>query len=388
MKITELIVYPIKSLRGISLPSATLTPQGLLHDRRYLLLRPQEDGSWGHMFVGDRPEMALFHCELPSSPSSPSSSPATSFTVRYRTPSQPITPPSPAQKTTITIPFTPNLNDKVKIEIKLHSIKTYPAWIMDASINEWFTGCFGYPVILAFIGDSLGICKPKSDAVASSWLREMKATIPKQASHVQFSDNAALLVTSEASLADLHPRLPRDEKAVHEKFRPNIILDGNQAWDEDFWTSLTFPKGGGRVVLTSNCARCISVNVDLDRGKMGEGESGTLLKKMMKDRRVDTGKKWEPVFGRYGFPTEPGMVSVGDEVVVERGEKKSVWNGLVPRLSTFDPAPAPSFPYISMIPLKYRLTFYVAVIGLLIALAKMPENEYPFPTWFSKHSFQ
>ncbi|PVH77772.1 hypothetical protein DL98DRAFT_573632 [Cadophora sp. DSE1049] len=388
MKITELIVYPIKSLRGISLPSATLTPQGLLHDRRYLLLRPQEDGGWGHMFVGDRPEMALFHCELPSSPSSPSSSPSTSFTVRYRTPSPPITPPTPAQETTITIPFTPSLNDKVKTEIKLHTIKSYPAWIMDASINDWFTACFGYPVILAFIGDSLGIRKPKNDAVASSWLQEMKATIPSQASNVRFSDNAALLVTSEASLADLHPRLPGDEKAVHEKFRPNIILDGMEAWDEDFWNSLTFPNGGGKVVLTSNCSRCISVNVDLEHGKMGEGESGKLLKKMMKDRRVDTGNKWEPVFGRYGFPAEPGTVSIGDEVVVERAEKKSVWNGLVPRLSTFDPEPAPKFPYISMIPLKYRLSFYIAVIGLFLAIAKMPENGYGFQTWLSKHSIQ
>jgi len=309
-----------------------------------------------------------------------------SFTVRYRTPSPPITPPTPAQATTITIPFTPELDNKVKTQIKLHTIKSYPAWIMDASINEWFTACFGYPVVLAFIGDSLGICKPKTDTVASSWLQELKATIPTQASNVQFSDNAALLVTSEASLADLHPRLPGEEKAVHEKFRPNIILDGTRAWDEDFWTSLTFSDGGGKVVLTSNCARCISVNVDLDRGKMGEGESGKLLKKMMKDRRVDAGKKWEPVFGRYGFPIAPGTVSVGDEVVVERGEEKSVWNGIVPRLSTFDLAPPPKFPYLSMTPIQYRLAFYITVMGFFLAYAKMPENGYDFQNWLSKHS--
>ncbi|KAK0111639.1 hypothetical protein ONS95_001983 [Cadophora gregata] len=367
----------------MSLPSATLTPQGLLHDRRYLLLRPQEDGSWAYMFVGDRPEMALFHCELASSP--PSSSPS-SFIVRYRVPSPPITPPNPAQETKVTIPFTPSLDDKVKIEIDLHTSKSYPAWIMDASINDWFTACFGYPVVLAFIGDSLGIRKPKTDAVASSWLQEMKGAIPTQASNIQFSDNAALLVTSEASLGDLHPRLPGDEKAVHEKFRPNIILDGTKAWEEDLWTSLTFPNGGGKVVLTSNCARCISVNVDLEHGKMGDGESGKLLKKMMKDRRVDTGKQWEPVFGRYGFPVGPGTLSVGDEVVVEKGEKTSVWNGLVPRLSTFDPAPAPKFPYISAIPVQYRLAFYIAVLALLIAFAKTPENGYDFQNWFSKQS--
>ncbi|KAG4427596.1 hypothetical protein IFR05_016921, partial [Cadophora sp. M221] len=79
----SIIVYPIKSIRGISLPDATLTPQGLLHDRRYLLLRPKDDGSWAKMFVGNQPEMALFHCELPPPSASSSSSPKT-FTVRYR----------------------------------------------------------------------------------------------------------------------------------------------------------------------------------------------------------------------------------------------------------------------------------------------------------------
>ncbi|KAL5331965.1 hypothetical protein ACEPPN_001506 [Leptodophora sp. 'Broadleaf-Isolate-01'] len=391
MKIKELIVYPIKSIRGISLPNATLTPQGLLHDRRYLLLRPKEDGGWAKMFVGNQPEMALFHCELP--PSSPSSSPSSStspesFTVRYRTPTPAIASPHPSQATTISIPFSPSLDDKVKTSIDFNTIKSYPAWIMDEETNAWFTACFGYPVVLAFFGDNLGIPKPKSDAVAASWLQEMKTAIPSQASNVQFSDNAALLVTSEASLSDLHPRLAGEEKAVHEKFRPNIILDGTEAWDEDFWKTLTFPRSGGRVVLTSNCSRCTSVNVDLEHGKMGEGESGKLLKKMMKDRRVDTGNKWEPVFGRYGFPTRPGTVSVGDEVVVEKGEKKSVWNGLVPRLSTFEPAPSSKIPYFSMVSFKYRLASYIVIIGLFLALAKMPEGGYTFQSLANKHSIK
>ncbi|KAH7317849.1 MOSC domain-containing protein [Rhexocercosporidium sp. MPI-PUGE-AT-0058] len=385
MKIKELIVYPIKSIRGISLPSATLTPQGLLHDRRYLLLRPKGDETWSHMFIGNQPEMALFHCDLPPSSPTSSSFPET-FIVRYRTPTPAITTPHPSHATTISIPFSPILDDKVKTKLEFNTSKSYPAWIMDDEINAWFTACFGYPVVLAFFGDNLGIPKPKSDVIASSWLREMKATIPSQASNVQFSDNAALLVTSEASLSDLHPRLPGEEKAIHEKFRPNIIVDGTEAWEEDFWKTLTFPRSGGRVVLTSNCARCTSVNVDLEHGSMGGGESGQLLKKMMKDRRIDMGKKWEPVFGRYGFPTSPGTVSVGDEVVVEKGEKKSVWNGLVPRLSTFEPAPASGIPLFSKISFKYRLASYIAILALFLAFTKMPEVGYTFQSWSSKHS--
>lgn len=101
-----------------------------------------------------------------------------------------------------------------------------------------------------------------------------------------------------------------------EKFRPNIVVDGTEAWDEDYWGALHFTRPHLKIVLTSNCSRCTSINVDLDKGRMGEGPSGSLLKKMMRDRRIDEGEKWSPIFGRYGFPTSAGVLGVGDEVVV------------------------------------------------------------------------
>lgn len=113
-----------------------------------------------------------------------------------------------------------------------------------------------------------------------------------------------------------------------EKFRPNLVVDGEGvAWDEDFWGEVKVVRDGLSIVLTSNCARCTSINVDLDRGRMGEGESGSLLKKMMKDRRVDLGHKWTPIFGRYGFPTHGGEIKVRDEVVVSKSNKEHiVWS--------------------------------------------------------------
>jgi uncharacterized protein YcbX len=268
------------------------------------------------MFVGDQPEMALFHCNL-SSP--------TSFTVAYHTPSPRISPATPSQQTTIEIPFSPDLESLEKIEIKIYTCPTYPAYRMADSINTWFSECFGYPVILAYIGDSLGI--KRDDEEVQSWFSAIKPIIPNQMSSISFSDSAALLLTSESSLSDLHPRLSA-EKAVLEKFRPNIVVDGEgKAWDEDFWGEVMIVRTGLRIVLTANCARCISINVDLDRGRMGDGESGKLLKKMMWDRRIDVGNKWSPIFGRYGFPIQGGEIRIGDEVVVSRrNQEYTVWS--------------------------------------------------------------
>lgn len=266
------------------------------------------------MFVGNSPEMALFHCKMVSQ---------TSFAVEYHSPGQ-VDPPNNSQETTIEIPLEPAQTSLEMINITMHTAPTYPAFRMPVETNDWFSHWFGYEVILAYMGDGLGI--KRQDEKAQAWLPAIKSYIPSQLASVNFSDGAAVLVASEASLNDLHLRL-EGEKAVMEKFRPNIIVDGTKAWDEDYWAELLITRLGVKIILTSNCARCVSINVDLDKGRMGEGPSGSLLKKMMRDRRVDPGNKWEPIFGRYGFPTNGGEIKVGDEVVVGiRNEQRTVWS--------------------------------------------------------------
>ena len=61
---------------------------------------------------------------------------------------------------------------------------------------------------------------------------------------------------------------------------------------------------------------------------METGEAGTVLKKLMKDRRVDRGARFSPVFGRYSFlgrGFDDEEIRVGDVVeVVARGVERSV----------------------------------------------------------------
>ena len=60
LQVTALYVYPVKSMRGISLDEATLTANGLLHDRVWMVVRP--DGR----FVTQRglPRLALVGTRL------------------------------------------------------------------------------------------------------------------------------------------------------------------------------------------------------------------------------------------------------------------------------------------------------------------------------------
>jgi hypothetical protein len=145
----------------------TLFAQGLAYDRRYILLKILPDGEYKKMFVGDDPEMALFHCKLTS---------PTTFSVEYHTSSTPVAPSTLSQQTTLEVPLEPDSATLQKISIKLHTTPTSPAWRMPDTINTWFSECFGYECILAYMGDSLGM--KMEDEKAQAWIPKMKSVVP------------------------------------------------------------------------------------------------------------------------------------------------------------------------------------------------------------------
>lgn len=212
-----------------------------------------------------------------------------------------------------------------------------------SSLTSWFpTVPISVPGFIAIQGE-----REEEDQKSKPW--------------ITFTDVAPLLITSESSLSNLSARLaPESTSTSNEstaesthpqvqvpmyKMRPNLVLDGQgeEAWAEDYWgelviTSTSNPaptnsnsskKTKTKLHLTGNCARCASLNVDYDTGKPAKGEMGTVLKKLMKDRRVDPGMKWSPVFGRYAFVGETLGAGVGEEGYGEEQEQeeeeREVW---------------------------------------------------------------
>lgn len=88
--------------------------------------------------------------------------------------------------------------------------------------------------------------------------------------------------------------------------------------------------------MAHNCVRCKSINIDYNTGKPGVGAQGEVLKKLQKDRRIDIGSKYSPVFGRYSFwgvGEQDEVLRVGDRVNVSKvNDGLSVWS----KFSTFE----------------------------------------------------
>ncbi|KAI9717414.1 MAG: hypothetical protein M1812_004766 [Candelaria pacifica] len=335
MKISQLYVYPIKSLRACPINSAELTPQGFAQDRRFMLLKVHRDDPSNpssrrleNMHVTFFPEMTLFLTSLDLDAGS-----SGTITVTYDASN-----PCAGSHQTLQVPLLPDVSQLKKLEVMMHQSPT-KAYEMPAKFNDWFSACLGYRVILAYIGESrrpvLGTLSPNRIR-SQGWLLSIKSTISRTAKAedgITFSDCAPLLIATETSLADVSARLPEGELMDMTKFRPNIVLQGSaEAYEEDFWGQLRV-KDNIDLILTHNCVRCKSINIDYATGKPGTGESGQVLKKLMKDRRVDTGTKYSPVFGRYGFlgmGTSGRAVAIGDNAIVTKRnlEKTKFGRGL------------------------------------------------------------
>jgi MOSC domain-containing protein len=79
---------------------------------------------------------------------------------------------------------------------------------------------------------------------------------------VGFSDGYPLLVISQASLDDLNTRLA--EPVTMDRFRPNIVVEGSEAYAEDGWNRIILD--GMVLEGAKRCVRCVITTTDQGGG--------------------------------------------------------------------------------------------------------------------------
>ncbi|EFQ97809.1 MOSC domain-containing protein [Nannizzia gypsea CBS 118893] len=336
----QIYVYPIKSMRPTTLTSAKLTCNGLPYDRTFMLLKVKPDGQLQNMHIDKFPKLSLFLTDIEFPSSHQTNGENTNgdveqddkgwITVTYKNSAGPH--PEAGVGNTLRIPLKPETSNLKQFEVMMHRSPT-TAYDMGVEYSSWFSAWLGFKIVFAYIGEHrrLALGNFASTDTNGGWMSAISSMVPipglartNDASKVlTFADMAPYLVVSQTSVDNVSSRLPPDEPMDITKFRPNIVLAGAPtAFDEDYWAELVIGEDV-EVQLRNNCVRCMSLNVDFDTGAPHKGESGTVLKKLMKDRRVDKGSKYSPVFGRYGFlhrekgASEP-VIRVGDAVKVSK----------------------------------------------------------------------
>jgi uncharacterized protein YcbX len=315
-----------------------------------LFERSPSTGALIKLQLDSHPECALFAVSFEPRPKAAADSPPHCVAVRYLQPTTPLTEYRGAMDTVLRVPLEMDVSALQRVEVDLHGSPATKAYLVGGTAKAWFSACFGRDVELIYLGDGhrdvLGqSLLPRSYEVETKsgqgWLgwasSRLDISSPSASESarptIAFSDVAPLLIVSEASVRDVSTRLPEGTEMDVRKFRPNIVVDaeGEDPFAEDFWGELAI-NDTTKLILTGNCGRCVSLNVDYKTGKMAQGEMGSVLKKLMKDRRVDKGTKWVPIFGRYAFVKEADggkevEIKVGDGVqVTRRLEERTTWD--------------------------------------------------------------
>lgn len=172
-----------------------------------------------------------------------------------------------------------------------------------------------------------GLAAPETNAVLSRWLGrdvllshfddEAKRIASREwtgdETPVGFADGFQVLVTTTASLAALNADMEAHGEAPvgMDRFRPNIVVEGADAFAEDGWAAIEI--GGIRFDLVKPCTRCIMTTQDQ---KTGSREGANPMKamgriRMSADRRVPG-----PLFGWNAVPRGAGVLKTGDAVRV------------------------------------------------------------------------
>lgn len=220
MYLSAITIYPVKSCRGISLESAELDTLGLVGDRRFMIVA--ENGV--PVTQREQPRLALLETNLSADTLSLSSA---GFGA---------------------IEISRTAEGGVLRTVEVWSSKNLQAEDCGDLAHQWISDYLGGNFWLVRIGGAFRrVVKTVSEAVPDL---------------VSFADEYPLLCLSEASLADLNARMAqRGEPALTiNRFRPNVVINGCDAYAEDSWTGVrigaaTFRTGGP-------CARCIITTTD------------------------------------------------------------------------------------------------------------------------------
>lgn len=264
MKISEINVYPIKSLGGVSVEKTVVEARGLRYDRRWMLV----DEKNNFLTQREHPLMAKFRVRI-----------AEDY-LRIRI--------DDSEKS---VPFDPQTNETASVKIWQSRCR---AKFYHSEINDWFSRALRMKCRLVFMPDA-------TRRIVSPFY-----AVRKYEDTVSFADGYPVLLIGEKSLDDLNSRL--ENPISMNRFRPNLVVSGAEPFAEDDWKTIKI--GNAIFHVVKPCARCVVTTIDQETGIIDEKEPlKTLATYRLKNQKI--------LFGQNLIADNVGeMIKVGDNVEI------------------------------------------------------------------------
>lgn len=270
MHISQLFIYPVKSLRGIEIDAAVLTPQGLQYDRQWMIINDKD------MFVTQRKyaQMVLIHTEIKdrqlilSKPSEPTISPLSIDMDDI--------PSSPEITATV-------WKDQCQVLDEGEPASLWLSRVLDSPS----------PLRLVRMADT---ARPQS-----------KPDLLGESTHTYFADAAPFLLTNSESLGQVNKQLESLEyqHVPMENFRPNIVVDGLGAFEEHKIPGIQHPNY--QLKHCYPCQRCVIPTINIATGE-----------------RHSAQQPFSCIAAINPMPENPKAPAFGENAVLLKGEGETI----------------------------------------------------------------
>ncbi len=261
LKISEIYIYPIKSLGGISVNKAEVTDRGFKHDRRWMLV----DNNNRFLSQREVATMALLKVGLGHD----------GLTVVNTT-----------NGDTLLISFIPQKKEFIEAVVW---DDTCMGQLVSDEADRWFTQALGLSCKLVYMPDD-----------------SLRPTDPRYTDNniTSLSDGYPFMMIGRASLDELNSHL--DEALPINRFRPNMVFKGGAPYQED--TMNEFTINGIHFNGVKLCARCNVTTINQDDASKGKEPLKTLAGYRSRNKKI--------YFGQNVVHKGVGTVAVGDELIV------------------------------------------------------------------------
>lgn len=267
IKISELYIYPVKSMAGIAVKQVELSPFGFKHDRRWMVV--DENG------------ICITQREIHKMATIKTAIKENQLVLSHADDSIVV----------------PNCDDTAKeIQVTVWN-DTFNAQLVSSKVDDWLSQILAQPCHLVYMSNQVK--------------RQVDTDFAPQGQHVSFADAYPILVISQASIDDLNAKLP---EAIHiNRFRPNLVVSGTQAFGEDNWSDLSINNIEFKAV--KKCSRCIMPSVNQQTGIQDQVKMlATLNTYRKQDKKIKFGQNL--IYKDVNL-INGQTISCGDEVILK-----------------------------------------------------------------------
>ncbi len=260
--LTDIVVYPVKSLSGIRVAQWPVTKTGLRYDRQWMLV--DRNGQ----FLSQRkiPRMALVKTALDNE----------NLVL------------SVPDREHLVLPL--SVDDGERVSCTIWQDRCLAIRVSHQA-DQWLSDFLELDCRLVF--------QPEHT------VRAVEGHYACDDDQVAFSDGFPFLIISEGSLAALNAAMPAP--LPMNRFRPNLVVSGCEGYAEDYWREIVIGTIGFR--LPKPCSRCSVPTVNQETGESGKEPLATLNRSRLWQNKV--------YFGQNALHNQCGQLVLGDVLSVQ-----------------------------------------------------------------------